>query len=150
VIRQDRKAIEIRILDEQESIKSDVALSCFIRATLRGFLAEPERPQVGHSVLLEDFAQVMKQGLKAQVRHPRGRTAKQVCHYLLEIARRNATKEEREYLPLIKTRIERGSLSDLILKRVSNKSQKTDLKQAIFSVYSELADCLEKNRVYGN
>lgn len=149
VIRQDRKAIEIRILDEQESVKSDVALSCFIRAILRGFLTEPEYPHVAHNILLEDFAQVMKKGLKAHVLHPKGRTAKQVCHYLFEIAQRNATKEEREYLPIIKSRIERGSLSDLLLKKVGNKSQKTDLKQAIFSVYSELADCLEKNRVYG-
>lgn len=150
VIRQSRKAIEIRILDEQESVKSDVALSCFIRATLRGFLAEPERPHVRPSILLEDFAQVMKQGLKAQVLHPKGRTAKQVCHYLLETAQRNATKEERDYLPLIKSRIEQGSLSDLILKKIRNRAQKTDLKQAIFSVYSELADCLEKNRVCRN
>jgi predicted CopG family antitoxin len=68
----------------------------------------------------------------------------------METAQKNATKEEREYLPLINNRIERGSLSDMILKKVGNKSQKTDLKQAIFSVYSELADCLEKDRVYGN
>jgi gamma-glutamyl:cysteine ligase YbdK (ATP-grasp superfamily) len=150
VIRRDRKAIEIRILDEQESVKSDVALSCFISAAVRGFLAEPEFSSISHSVLLEDFAMVMKEGLKAQAGHPKGRTAKQVCHYLLETAQRNATKEEREYLPLIRNRIEQGSLSDRILKKVSIKSQKTDLKQAIFATYSELADCLEKNRTYGN
>ncbi|MEM4713498.1 MAG: glutamate-cysteine ligase family protein, partial [Candidatus Bathyarchaeia archaeon] len=35
IFRFERKALEIRVMDEQECIKSDVALSCFIRARLR-------------------------------------------------------------------------------------------------------------------
>ena len=38
IFRFDRRAIEVRVLDEQECIKSDVALSCFIRAALRGLI----------------------------------------------------------------------------------------------------------------
>ncbi|HKZ95261.1 MAG TPA: glutamate-cysteine ligase family protein [Candidatus Bathyarchaeia archaeon] len=150
VIRHDRKAIEIRILDEQESVKSDVALSCFIRATLRGILDDLEHPHVNHDVLVSDFHQVMRDGLNAHVQHPKGRTAKQVCHYLLKIASKNATREEKEYLPLVSNRVEHGSLSNLILKRIAAKYQRTDLQQAIFAVYSELADCLEKNQAYVN
>ena len=39
IFRFDRQALEVRVMDEQECIKSDVALSCFIRAGLRGLLA---------------------------------------------------------------------------------------------------------------
>lgn len=36
IFRFHRKSIEIRVMDEQECIKSDVALSCFIKAVLSG------------------------------------------------------------------------------------------------------------------
>jgi len=150
VIRLDRKAIEIRILDEQESVKSDVALSCFIRATLRGVLASDEYPYLSHEVLVHNFNRVMRKGLEAKVQHPSGRTAKQVCRHLLKIASKNATSEEKHYLPIISRRIEGGNLSDVILKRVANKSKRTDFEEATFAVYSMLADCLEKNHVCVN
>jgi len=150
VIRPDRKAIEIRILDEQESVKSDVALSCFIRAALRGVLTDSDYPYLSHKVLVHDFNRVMRKGLSAQVQHPMGRTARQVCSYLLQIAWKNATGEEKTYLPVINQRIQDGNLSDMVLKRVTVKAQKTDFEEAVFAVYSKLADCLEKNHVYVN
>jgi len=150
VIRQDRRAIEIRILDEQECIKSDVALSCLIRATLRGILADPEYQYLDHAVLLADFHRVMRKGLRAEVQHPRGKTAKEVLRCILQIALRNATNEERDYLPMINTRIEHGNLSDLILRKVVEKAQKTELEEAILAIYSKMANCLEKNQPYVN
>jgi len=150
VIRPSRKAIEIRILDEQESVRSDVALSCYIRATLRGILADSEYPYLTHETLVHDFKQVVVKGLGAQVQHPKGRTAQQVCRYLLGVASKNATREEKRYLPIINQRIESGNLSNMILKRVTTKAQKTDFDEAIIGVYSKLADCLEKNHVYVN
>jgi len=150
VIRLDRKAIEIRILDEQESVKSDVALSCFIRATLRGVLSSDGYPYLSHEVLVHNFNRVMRKGLEARVQHPNGRTAKQVCRHLFRIASKNATSEEKQYLPIISRKIESGNLSDVILKRVANKSRRTDFEEATFAVYSMLADCLEKNQVCVN
>ena len=148
VIRFDRKAIEIRILDEQECVKSDVALSCFIRATLRGILKDNEYPYLPHKILVENLNNVVRHGLDAHVHHPRGKTARHVCRYLMKIALKNATKEEKRYLPIIKKRIDVGNLSNIILREVAEKSRKTDFDEAIFSVYSSLADCLEKNKVY--
>jgi len=148
VIRSDRKAIEIRVLDEQECVKSDVALSCFIRAALRGILADESYPYQSHEVLVENLNHVVRQGLHGQVQHPEGETAREVCHHLLEIASKNATTEEREYLSIVRQRIEGGSLSETILREVDKRVQKTDLEEAIFDVYSELAYCLEKNKVY--
>lgn len=148
VIRFDRKAIEIRVLDEQECVKSDVALSCFIRALLRGIIADDEYPYLAHETLVKDLNQVVRHGLNAHVQHPKGETARQVCRHLWEMASENATSEEKRYLPLIKQRIDRGNLSDKILEEVAKKVQKTDLTEAIFNVYSALADCLEKNTMY--
>jgi gamma-glutamyl:cysteine ligase YbdK (ATP-grasp superfamily) len=150
IIRQDRKAIEIRVLDEQESVKSDVALSCFIRAALRGILGDPEYPYLAHLTLVQNFKQVLRKGLQAHVQHPEGKTAGEVCLHLLQTAVNNATNDERKYLPVIRQRIDGGNLSDIILRNVEKKAQKTDLKEAIFTTYSRLADCLEKNQVCVN
>ena len=147
IIRQDRKAIEIRVLDEQESVKSDVALSCFIRAALRGILSDVEYPYLSHLTLVQNFKQTMRKGLQARVQHPKGKTAGEVCLHLLRTALSNATDEEKRYLPIIKQRIDGGNLSNIILRDVAKKAQKTDLKEAIFTTYSHLADCLEKNQV---
>jgi gamma-glutamyl:cysteine ligase YbdK (ATP-grasp superfamily) len=147
IIRFDRKAFEIRVMDEQECVKSDVALSCFIRAMLRGLLKEkPELPP--HETLVKDFNSVLKKGLDAKVSHPQGQTARQVCQYLFKIALTNASDEEKEYLPIIKKRIEQGNLSEIISKRVRAKAQRTDLKEAILSVYLRLAKNLRDNQPY--
>jgi gamma-glutamyl:cysteine ligase YbdK (ATP-grasp superfamily) len=148
VIRSDRRAIEIRILDEQESVKSDVALSCFIRAVLRGILMEDEYPQLPNETLVENLNHVIRDGLDASVKHPKGKTAKQLCQYLLKIAAKNATPEEKKYLYIIEQRVDQGSLSTLILKEVAKRARRTDLKEAIINVYSSLADCLEKSTIY--
>jgi gamma-glutamyl:cysteine ligase YbdK (ATP-grasp superfamily) len=149
VIRSDRKAIEIRIMDEQECVKSDVALSCFIRATLRGIWQQKEEFEYQpHDVLVNNLHAVIRDGLDAFVQHPKGSTAQQVCHYLYRIAEENASSEEKKYLGIIKHRIENGSLSDCILKEVTKKVLKTDLEEAVFAVYSSLANCLENNKVY--
>jgi hypothetical protein len=82
------------------------------------------------------------------VQHPKGETARKVCQHLFAIAEKNASTEEKSYLGTVKRRITEGNLSDMILKQVRKKASKTDLTEAIFSVYSSLADCLENNRVY--
>ncbi|MEM3699273.1 MAG: glutamate-cysteine ligase family protein [Candidatus Bathyarchaeia archaeon] len=147
IFRFDRKAIEIRIMDEQECIKSDVALSCFLRALLRG-LMKSEPNLLHHEILVKDFNSVIAEGLNAKVSHPKGKTAKQVCEHFFKIALENASKEEKRYLPLIQKRIERGNLSEIIRERVQRKAQKTDLKEAIISIYSSLVKSLMKNQPY--
>jgi gamma-glutamyl:cysteine ligase YbdK (ATP-grasp superfamily) len=150
VIRFDRRAIEIRIMDEQECVKSDVALSCFIRAALRGLLQKQEgdfelQP---HYVLVNNLHAVIKDGLNASVQHPEGVTARQVCHHLHKIAEKNASLEEKKYLGIIKHRIEGGNLSDLILRDVKKRLLKTSLEEALLTVYGSLANNLERNKVY--
>ncbi|MGQ9507551.1 MAG: glutamate-cysteine ligase family protein [Candidatus Bathycorpusculaceae bacterium] len=147
IFRFDRKAIEIRIMDEQECVKSDVALSCFLRALLRGLMKD-EPNLLPHQILVKDFNSVIAEGLNAKVLHPKGKTAKQVCKQFFKIAWENASKEEKKYLPLIMKRIEGGSLSEIIKERVQRKAQKTGLKEAILNVYSSLMESLMKNQPY--
>jgi gamma-glutamyl:cysteine ligase YbdK (ATP-grasp superfamily) len=147
IFRFDRSALEVRVMDEQECIKSDVALGCFVRATLRGLMsAEPTLTP--HELLVADFNSVVTNGLNAQVLNPNGPTARHVCQHLFEVAWANAQKEEKKYLPLIKKRIENGNLSDVIRKNVQKKAQHTDFKEALADVYSMLIKSLATNQPY--
>jgi gamma-glutamyl:cysteine ligase YbdK (ATP-grasp superfamily) len=147
IFRFDRKAIEIRIMDEQECIKSDVALSCFIRASLRGLInREPEF--LPHAVLVQDLKATMMNGLDAKVHHPHGKTARHVCEYYYNLAKANASEDEKKYLSTVRRRIESGNLSEILRGRIVKRSQRTSLREAIVDVYSELACGLAKNQPY--
>jgi gamma-glutamyl:cysteine ligase YbdK (ATP-grasp superfamily) len=148
IFRFDRKAIEIRVMDEQECIKSDVALSSFIRALLRG-LMEREDVIYPHRLLVTDFHAVIRDGLDAKVSHPEASTARDLCRRLLKIAYDQALEEERKYLWIIKKRVEEGSLSETIANHVQKRAQRTDFQEAVLNVYSELAEKLRKNEIYG-
>jgi len=147
IFRFDRCALEVRVMDEQECIKSDVALSCFIRAALRGLMVLKTEP-LPHDLLVKDFNMIVKEGLNAQVSNPHGKTARQVCQHYINLALEYADKDEKKYLWIIKKRIEDGSLSEIIRCRVLKRAQKTDFPEAIISVYSTLIKCLSDNEPY--
>jgi len=147
VLRFDRRAVEIRVMDEQECVKSDVALSCFIRALLRG-LGREKNEFLPHEILVKDFNSVVTEGLNAKVLHPRGQTAHRVCQRLFRIAWENATEQEKKYLPIIQKRIEHGNLSEIIRGRVLRKAQKTGFREAVINVYSRLIKNLMGNEPY--
>ncbi len=147
IIRFDRSALEIRVMDEQECVKSDVALACFIRALLRGLLSTDTK-LLSHDVLVADYNSVVAKGLDAQVQNPNGSTARDVCRHMLRIAEENAQKEEKRYLPIVKKRIENGNLSDTIKRDVLEKAKEVSFKEAIIAVYSKLIKCLAANQPY--
>ena len=147
IFRFDRKALEVRVMDEQECIKSDVALSCFVRAAVRGLMAKEAEP-LPHDVLVNDFNSIIAKGLDAKVQHPEGKTARQVCQFYFKLASENAEEDEKKYLWLVKERIEKGNLSDLIRERITVKAQRTDFVDAVRSVYSTLIKCLADNQPY--
>lgn len=144
ILRSDRRALEIRVMDEQECVRSDVALSAFIRALLRGLMNDGVQ-LLPRRILVHDFNSVIKFGLSAEVHHPIGPFARDVCQHLLRTALSYATEEEKEYLPLVQKRVECGSLSESIRKRVGVRAQKASLKEAVIDVYSALSDCLIRN-----
>ena len=147
IFRFDRCALEVRVMDEQECVKSDVALACFVRAALRGLIAA-NAELLPRSVLVKDLDAVIKDGLNAEVSNPQGKTAKQVCQNYLKVAEKNADDDEKKYLWLIKKRIEEGSLSDLIRANVARRADKTGFHEAVIDVYSRLINCLINNEIY--
>ncbi len=147
IFRFDRCALEVRVMDEQECIKSDVALACFVRASLRGLIASNDE-LFPHDLLVKDFNVVVKDGLNARVSSPHGKTARQVCKHFFDLAQIYANDEEKEYLWLVAKRIEEGSLSERIRANVLRRAQKTDFHQAIVDVYSTLIKCLSDNEIY--
>ena len=147
IFRFDRSALEERVMDEQECIKSDVALSCFVRAALRGLMTSKLELQP-HELLVNDFNLVLADGLTAKVSNPHGPTARHVCQYLFDLAWANAEEDEKTYLPLIKKRIQNGNLSDVIRKNVLKRAQHTDFMEAIVDIYSTLINSLVTNQPY--
>jgi gamma-glutamyl:cysteine ligase YbdK (ATP-grasp superfamily) len=144
IFRFDRCAIEIRVIDEQECIKSDVALSCFIRSALKGLIAS-NAELLPHDLLVHDFNKIIKYGLSAKNQNPHGTTAQQVCQYLFKLASDNADNYEKKYIWLVKRRIEEGNLSQIIRAKVLQRSKKTSLHEAILDTYSKLIKCLRNN-----
>jgi len=147
IFRFDRRAVEVRVMDEQECVRSDVALSCFIRSALRGLMKE-KTELLPHELLVKDFNSTVTGGLTAKVHNPHGHTAREVCNYFHGVALDNAEDEEKKYLSVVKRRIEGGSLSETIRRQVQLRAQKTDLKEAIVGVYSKLIKCLIDNEPY--
>lgn len=147
IFRFDRSALEIRAMDEQECVKSDVALSCFIRAVLRGLIAQSAE-LLPHETLVNDFNAIIKNGLKAKVLNPNGKTARDVCQHYFSLASEYADEAEKKYLWLIKKRLDYGNLSNLIQERVLRRANKTNFHEAILNVYSKLINCLRNNEPY--
>jgi gamma-glutamyl:cysteine ligase YbdK (ATP-grasp superfamily) len=147
IFRFERKAIEIRVMDEQECIKMDVALSCFVRAILRGWMQTGFNPQHREN-LVKNYQSIIKDGLIAKVDHARCETARDVCLDLLDTARGNATNEESGYLHLIEERILRGNLANLILRDITLSAKENNFHDSVREVYSKLIKCLRDNRPY--
>jgi hypothetical protein len=97
---------------------------------------------------VKDFNSVVARGLNAKTLHPKGQTARQVCQHLLQIARENATQEEKRYLSVVEKRIKCGNLAEIVREGVEKKSQRTDFKEAVVSVYSKLVESLMDNQPY--
>jgi gamma-glutamyl:cysteine ligase YbdK (ATP-grasp superfamily) len=147
IFRFDRCALEVRVMDEQECIKSDVALSCFVRAAVRGLIAS-KTELTPHDLLVKDFNIVIKDGSKAQVSNPYGKTAGEVCQHYLKLAFEYAAADEKKYLWIIKKRLDYGCLSEIIQSRVLKRAEKTDFHEAVVNIYSTLIKCLFNNEPY--
>lgn len=129
IVRFSRRCLEIKALDEQESVHSDMAVCAFIRSLLRCRSLPIGQDQVEILGLTELAIREGTAGLRAELR----------CLYAR--AWDHATDEERCYLPVILDRIERGSLAELIRDR--HESDKS-----VVPVLSDLAVCLKENRSY--
>ncbi len=130
IIRFSRSCLEIKAFDEQESIRSDMAVCAFVRSLLRcrSLPVETDREAL---LALTDEA----------IRNGTGRLGQELGQ-LYDAAWQRATAEERCYLPVIRERILHGSLAERMAGRISRG-------EGITPVLSDMARCLATNRPYG-
>ncbi len=160
VFKFSRKAMEIRVLDTQECVKMDVAISVFARSVLRYLSRRVSagRMQLSpHEVLVNDFRATVREGSAARVAAPMlddtvardsdGLTgAADALLGFLAMARKAVRKGEADYLDLVERVIRSGSLSERMRERLLPfADDPASLTDAARTMYSELADCLERN-----
>ena len=155
IMRFNRDAIEIRVLDVQECPKMDLALASFVRAALKFImrsLKSGEMSLPAHELLVADYAAVVELGSKAPVAAPhlrqllgvKRREVRDLLRDLLPRVEPLAPTAEKGYFPLVGGLIERGSLSERMRSRILRK-RAASRHDAIREMYEELALCLEAN-----
>jgi len=129
IVRFSRPCIEIKAIDEQECVFSDMALCAFVRALSRARDLPLEEDRDTLVAMTERAISNGTLGLEDEL------TA------LYRRAEKVATGDERRYLPLVRRRIEEGSLGQILAERFCDTG---DLK----GIMQDLAMCLEENRPY--
>jgi gamma-glutamyl:cysteine ligase YbdK (ATP-grasp superfamily) len=128
IVRFSRHCLEIKAIDEQECLKSDMAIAALILALLRSDYPLEEDEGALRS-LLEDAIRGGTDGIRLELTR------------LYEEAKKVATREEMLYLPLIARRIERGSLAELLAQRFRDGSE-------IRSMLKDMERALRQNIPY--
>lgn len=129
IVRFSRTCLEIKALDEQECIRSDMAVCAFVRALLRCRTLPLESDQSALLVLTEHAIHNGTLELRPEL------------HRLYDAAWKHATDEERQYLPVISQRIVGGSLAERISRRYEREHE-------IVPILTDLAMCLRSNTPY--
>ena len=129
IIRFSRKCLEIKALDEQDCIRSDMAVCAFISSLLR---CKSLPVETDHDALLALTDEAIREGTAG---------LRQELQGLYTRAWGHATPEERLYLPVIKNRIEHGSLAELVRDRYERERE-------IVPILKDLAHALKTNVPY--
>jgi gamma-glutamyl:cysteine ligase YbdK (ATP-grasp superfamily) len=128
IVRFTRKCLEVKAIDEQECLRSDMAITAFLLALLRSDIV-PDEDESSLRTLLED---AMKNGVAGM---------RPELEKLYRAAQKSATDEERCYLPLVGKRIEQGSLAELMAQRFKETGE-------IRPLLDEMEWSLRENRPY--
>jgi hypothetical protein len=129
IIRFSRQCLEIKAIDEQECIRSDMAVCAFAQSLLR--CRNPALP---------DDRKDLLGLLEEAIRHGTG-TLQPELERLFAIAWEHATPDERKYLPVVRDRIGNGSLAEQVRDRIGNGTPIAD-------ILKELGACLAANRPF--
>ncbi|OPY50311.1 MAG: Carboxylate-amine ligase YbdK [Methanosaeta sp. PtaU1.Bin112] len=130
IVRFTRKCLEVKAIDEQECLHSDMAFSAFLLALLRSEISLEEE----ESALQETLEEAMRHGVAGM---------RPELEKLFAAAEKSATAEEKRYLPLIAKRIEQGSLAEIIVQKL-----KSETNGRIEPIMRHMQWCLKENRPY--
>src|SRR5512137_47181 len=109
IVRFTRSCLEVKAIDEQECLHSDMAFSAFLLALLRCDLTL-EEDESTLLAMLEDAMRCGVAGMRPELER------------LLAQAEKSATSEERGYLPLVAKRIEQGSLAEIMVQKLKEET----------------------------
>ncbi|OPX74604.1 MAG: Carboxylate-amine ligase YbdK [Methanosaeta sp. PtaB.Bin018] len=129
IVRFTRKCLEVKAMDEQECLRSDMAISAFLLALLRCDLELEEDENCLYSLL----ESAMRQGVSGM----RPELEKLLCQ-----AEKRATLEERRYLPLVAKKIEQGSLAEVMVQQLKETDERIE------PLLMQMQWCLKENRPY--
>lgn len=155
IARFDRNAIEIRVLDLQESPKADVAIAIFIVEVLKLLVNEElialEDQMAWHeSDLFEIFDQVIINAEDTVLYNERylaifdcagESTVRDIWTKVYQKVKDQISEANQKVIEHI---LEQGSLSSRILKASGQELS----EEKIINIYRELGRCLEENRVF--
>jgi hypothetical protein len=130
IIRFSRTCLEIKAPDEQECIRSDMAVCAFVRSLLRCRTLPVETDQAALLALTDRAIRDGTGGMKPELEK------------LYDAAWKHATVDERQYLPVIRQRICHGSLAELMRNRYKKDTE-------FLPILSDMATSLQKNQPYG-
>ena len=129
IIRFSRRCLEIKALDEQECIRSDMAVCAFAQSLLR--CRKLDLP-TERDTLLSLLEEAVRHGTSA---------FRPELERLYALSWDHATPDELQYLPLIHSRIIRGSLAELIRGSAEEGTSTASLLPV-------LSGCLSENRPF--
>ena len=129
IVRFTRKCLEVKAIDEQECLHSDMAFSAFLLALLRSNLVLED----DESTLLAMLEDAMRSGVAGM---------RPELERLFAAAEKSATIEEMRYLPLVAKRIEQGSLAEIMVQKLK------DTDERIEPLLEQMQWCLKENRPY--
>ncbi|HVO77598.1 MAG TPA: glutamate-cysteine ligase family protein [Methanomassiliicoccales archaeon] len=116
IIRQSRCCVELKAVDEQECVRSDMAITSFLLSLLRSDI-RLEEDEDGLREMTEKAIERGVAPLRPELRR------------LLRSAKEVARPDERRFLPLVETKIESGSLAEVMMEEARQGRQIKEVLQ---------------------
>ena len=127
IIRFSRKCLEIKAIDEQECIKSDMAICAFLRALLR---SKDVPFETDRDVLLDLTESAIRKGTLS---------FHSELERMLLYARNAATNEEKKYLRIVEDRIIHGNIAERMRDRFKEAAN-------MMEIMASMEEALRNNR----
>jgi hypothetical protein len=118
IVRYSRKCLEIKALDQQECVRSDMALAAFVLVLLKGQSPTLETDDDALRSLLRTAVARGVEGLRPELER------------LYRSIWRRAPGEYAHYLPLIRKRIDAGSVAEILASRLKGTGDMPELMRA--------------------
>lgn len=159
IARFDRNAIEIRVLDTQETPSADIAIAAAIIAILKNMITSSWSEQLTRSEInTESLAQIFNDTIKdaeqtvidnrdylAVFDFPENRCeVRELWYYLLEQSGFGDSNDDKEFKNTMDTVLKHGPLARRIIKATGKNLKRSRLQE----VYRMLCECLTKGHLF--